>query len=210
MNHNIEDLKQKAARMLVELKKLYPNPKAELNYTHPYEFLIAVILSAQCTDKTVNRVTADLFKKYTTLDSFADVDPAVFAKDISSITFFYNKAKNIVAAAKKLRDDFGGKLPQTIAQLTTLPGVARKTANVVLGQLYGINEGMAVDTHVKRLAKAFGLTSNTDPVKVEQDLMAIVPQKDWNGFSLRLILYGRYHWTAKQKEPQGVLAEFAV
>ncbi len=204
------DRKTRAAKVLAVLKELYPEAKAELNYGTPYEFLFAVILSAQTTDKQVNKVTEVLFKKYRTLDDYVNADLETFQQDIRNIGLFRGKAKNILATAKILKDQYNGLLPKTMKEMIALPGVARKTANVVLGQLYNIQEGIAVDTHVKRLAKQLGLTDNTDPVKIERDLMEIIPQEEWTGFSLRLILYGRYYWTAKMKEPTGPLAEFAV
>ncbi len=200
----------KAAGVLVALKKLYPVARPELNYEKPHELLFAVILSAQTTDKQVNAVTKDLFQKYSSLDDFADADLETLQQDISSIGLYKNKAKNIIAAGTMLRDEFGGKIPRSIEELIRLPGVARKTANVVLGHLYGINQGIAVDTHVKRLAFKLGLTDHTDPVKIERDLMAVIPQEEWSGFSLRLILYGRYHWPARAKTHDGPLAQFAV
>lgn len=184
-------MKQKYEVIINTLKKLYPHPKIALNYSKPYELLIAVILSAQCTDKKVNEVTEKLFKKYPTLDSFADADFEELCKDIHSTGFYRNKAKNVIGAAQKIRSDFGGVIPRTIAELITVPGVARKTANVVLEVLCGINEGIAVDTHMKRLCFKYGLTTNTDPVKIEQDLMKLLPKEEWPGFSLRLVQYGR-------------------
>lgn len=199
---------QKASRILAELKKLYPEPKPELHYSQPHELLFAVILSAQTTDKQVNVVTKDLFQKYPTLDAFANADLEEFQKDISSIGLYKGKAKNIIASAQMLRNQYDGMIPQSIEELIKLPGVARKTANVVLGHLYGINQGVAVDTHVKRLSQKFGLTDYSDPVKIEKDLMAVLPQEEWSGFSLRLILYGRYHWSARAKDHDGPLQKF--
>lgn len=199
---------ERALNLLAGLKDLYPEAHSELTYhtDKPYEFLFAVIMSAQCTDKQVNKVTDELFKKYTTLDSIANADPAEFEQDISKIGLYRAKAKNILATAKLLLAQFDGRIPRTMDELLMLPGVARKTANVTLGQLYGINEGIAVDTHVKRLSQAFGLTTNDDPKKIEKDLMALLPREEWSDFSLRLILYGRYYWTARQKDPTGPLA----
>lgn len=204
--------KQKAKEILKVLKELYPTALSELvfNKDKPYEFLFAVIMSAQTTDKQVNKVTETLFEKYTSLEQIASCPVEEFAKDISSIGLYRGKAKNIVATANILKDTYNGAIPKTMEQLLELPGVARKTANVVLGQLYGINEGIAVDTHVKRLSNLLGLTSNTDPKKIEKDLMELIPKEEWSEFSLRLILYGRHYWTAKDKEPQGPLAKFAV
>lgn len=204
--------KERAAKIIEVLRQLFPRARSELVYhkDRPYEFLFAVILSAQCTDKMVNKVTARLFEKYTNLEDYCKATLEEFSNDIKSIGLYRGKAKNILATAKLLREKHGGNVPQTMRELTALPGVARKTANVVLGELYSKNEGIAVDTHVKRLAKAFGLTSHDDPVKVEKDLMAVVPRQEWAAFSLRLILYGRYYWPARQKEHDGPLAQFAV
>ena len=167
-------------------------PASELRHETPFQFVVAVILSAQCTDKKVNECTAVLFKKYKTPQDFAEADLATFTKEISSVTFFRNKAKNIIAAAKKVESDFGGEVPQTEAELTTLPGVGYKTAHVVLGELFDIWEGIATDTHVKRFAYRFDLSSNTDPTKISKDLEALVPKEDWKYVNNGLVLYGRY------------------
>ena len=174
------------------LKKAYPVPASELSHQTPFQFVVAVILSAQCTDKAVNRLTETLFKKYKTPRDFAEVDPATFTKEISSIPFFNNKAKNIIAAAKVVQHDFGGRVPQTEKELVTLPGVGYKTAHVVLGELFDIWEGIATDTHVKRFALRFDLTDNTDPTKISKDLEALIPKKDWKYVNNGLVLYGRY------------------
>lgn len=173
------------------LKRLFPDVGMALTYSNHWELLVAVILSAQCTDKKVNEVTARLFKKYRTLDDYCAADPAEFERDIHATGFFRAKTKNVLAAALVVRDQFGGELPRTMAEMLTIPGVARKTANVVLGNAYGIVEGLAVDTHVKRFAIRFDLTDHTDPVKIERDLMALLPKKDWLGFTYRAIEYGR-------------------
>ncbi len=178
-------------KIALVLEKLFPNARVALNYTTPFELLTAVILSAQCTDKKVNEVTAKLFKKYTTLDAFADANVEEFGQDIRSTGFYMNKAKNVIATAQKIRSEFGGHVPKTMAELITLPGVARKTANVVLSEIYGIHEGIAVDTHMIRLCNKFGLTTQKDPIKIEKDLMEIVPQDQWRLFSARMVLYGR-------------------
>ena len=162
-------------KILRILKKLYPNPACALHYTKPWELLIAVILSAQCTDKKVNEVTEKLFKKYKTLDDYVKADRKEFEKDVRSTGFYRNKAKNILAAAKIIKEKFGGKIPRTMEEILTLPGVARKTATVVLGNAYGVVEGIAVDTHVWRLSRKFDLTDYDDPVKIERDLMKLLP-----------------------------------
>ncbi len=174
-----------------ELKRLFPDAGIALVYTSPWELLVSVVLSAQCTDKMVNKVTAQLFRKYRTLEDYLHADPEEFAEDIRSTGFYKNKAKNILASAKLVSERFGGTVPGTMAELLTLPGVARKTANIILGNAFGIVEGIAVDTHVKRFAIRYDLTDSTDPVKIEQDLMALLPKEDWFGFTYRAIEYGR-------------------
>jgi len=174
------------------LKKAYPTPKTELAYQTPFQCVAAVILSAQCTDRAVNKLTAILFKKYKSALDFARAKPATFTKEISSIPFFRNKAKAIIGAAKMVTETFGDKVPKTDAELTKLPGVGYKTAHVVLGELYGLWEGIATDTHVKRFAKRFDLTSQDDLKKISKDLEALIPKKDWKYINNGLVLYGRY------------------
>ena len=159
--------------------------------------MVAVQLSAQCTDKKVNEVTAELFKKYKTLGDYVSANLKAFQKDIKSTGFYRNKGKNILAAAKIVKKKFGGKLPRTMEEMLTLPGVARKTANVVLGNAYGIVEGIAVDTHVRRLTRLLRLTTHNDPNKIEQDLMQIIPKKEWFKFTYLLIEYGRKYCPAR-------------
>ena len=182
----------RAKKIVAYLKKTYPKPESELTHTTPFQFVVAVILSAQCTDKAVNRLTATLFKKYKTPRDFAGTDPTTFTKEISSVTFFRNKAKAIIAAGKMVVEKFGGKVPKTEAELTQLPGVGYKTAHVILGELYGIWEGIATDTHVRRFAKRFDLTSQDDLMKISKDLEALIPKKDWKYVNNGLVLYGRY------------------
>ncbi|PIR83942.1 endonuclease III [Candidatus Kaiserbacteria bacterium CG10_big_fil_rev_8_21_14_0_10_51_14] len=182
----------RARKLVAYLKREYPKPKSELKYKTPFQFLVAVVLSAQCTDKVVNRVTEPLFKKYKTAQDFANANPKVFEKEISSVTFFRNKAKAVRAAAKIVADDFGGMVPKTINELVALPGVGYKTANVILGELYEIWEGIPTDTHVKRFAHRFSLTSHTDLKKISHDLERLVPKKDWRYVNNGLVLYGRY------------------
>ncbi len=160
--------------------------------------MVAVILSAQCTDKKVNEVTEKLFKKYKKLDDYVNADIKEFEQDIRPTGFYRNKAKNILASAKIVKEKFKGKVPKTMQEILTLPGVARKTANVVLGNAYGVVEGIAVDTHVKRLSKLLGLTNETNPDKIERDLMQILPKNEWFGFTYRLIDYGRKYCPARQ------------
>jgi len=200
MIKNKEDLKKRKKLgdvILKELRKLYPDAKIALKYRNNIQLLAAVILSAQCTDKKVNEVTATLFKKYKTVDDFADADLKTFEKEIYQTGFYHAKARNIIASVKMIRKEFGGKIPRTMHEILRLPGVARKTANVVLGNAYGVVEGIAVDTHVKRLSKLYGLTGETDPVKIERDLMQIIPKKYWFKFTYMLIDYGRKECPAR-------------
>lgn len=184
--------KQRAAKLLKYLKKAYPKPKTELHYSTPFQLVVAVMLSAQCTDKAVNKVTEKLFEKYKTPRDFARANLTTFTREISSVTFYRNKAKAVISAAKIIEKDFSGKIPRTVEELITLPGVAYKTANVVLGELYEIWEGIPTDTHVKRFAYRFDLSDNTDLTKISKDLEAIVDKKDWKYVNNGLVLYGRY------------------
>jgi len=182
---------KRPAEIVKRLKKAYPGAKIALSHSNPLELLVATILSAQCTDERVNLVTKTLFKKYRALPDYADADPAEFERDIRSTGFFRNKTKNIIGAAKMIRDDFGGKIPSTMEDILKLPGVARKTANIVLGNAYGVVEGIAVDTHVIRLSQRLGLTKNVNPVKIEQDLMRMIRRPDWFIFSYLIQRHGR-------------------
>jgi endonuclease-3 len=173
------------------LDEMYPNVTCALNHTTPWELLAATILSAQCTDKRVNEVTPGLFAKYPTPQDFAAARPEAVAEDIRSTGFFNNKAKSLVGAARKIVDEFGGEVPRTIEELVTVPGAARKTANVVLGTCFGIASGVVVDTHVQRIANRLELTKESDPVKIEKDLMKIIPQDRWILFSHQVIHLGR-------------------
>lgn len=173
------------------LKKAYPDAKTALHFKTPLEMLVATILSAQCTDERVNKVTARLFKKYRKCRDYLKVPEEELQQDIRSTGFYRNKAKNIRGACKILMDKFDEKMPRTMEEMLTLPGVARKTANVVLGNVYGIMEGVVVDTHVSRLAKRMGLSKEKTPEKIEKDLMTIVPKKDWLVFSNLLVSHGR-------------------
>lgn len=196
-NHTRRLRAQKIARAL---KKLFPHARISLHFTTPWELLVAVILSAQCTDKKVNEVTAALFKKYRTLDDYVRARPREFARDIRSTGFFNAKARNILATAKIVQETFGGKVPRTMEELLTLRGVARKTANVVLSNAFGVHDGIAVDTHVKRFAQKFGLTSHTDPNKIEKDLMDLFPKKYWNTVTYGFIEYGRHVCPARKHD----------
>lgn len=183
---------EKVVEIIRRLRKIYPHPKSALNFKNPLELLIATIMAAQCTDKVVNTITPELFKKYPDAKSFAHAPVEKVDKMISKVTFHGNKAKNIISACKIIYEKYNGKVPDNMGELDALPGVARKTANVVLGGAYGINEGIVVDTHVMRLAPKLGLTQNSDdPVKIEEELMKIVPQKEWTDFANLLILTSR-------------------
>ena len=188
---NAAERKARLEEILCRLDRMYPDATCALHHTSPWELLVATILSAQCTDKRVNEVTPGLFAKYPTPQDFAAVRPEVLAQDIKSTGFFNNKSKSIVGAAKRVIGEFGGVVPRTMAEMLTIPGAARKTANVVLGTAYGIASGVVVDTHVSRIAHRLDLTKNTDPVKIEQDLAKILPENRWIKFSHQIILHGR-------------------
>lgn len=197
MEISLKARKKKAVKIVRILKKLFPKAKIALRYSNNWELLVAVMLSAQCTDKKVNEVTEKLFKKYKTLDDYVRADKREFEKDIRSTGFYRNKAKNILAAAKIIKKKYGGRVPKTMGELTSLPGVARKTANIVLGNAYGIVQGIAVDTHVRRLARLCDLTRENDPDKIEKDLMEILPHREWFNFNMRLVAYGRTYCPAR-------------
>lgn len=193
-------LKVRRARILRldrALKKLFPRAEIELNYKTPWQLLVAVELSAQCTDKMVNKITAKLFKKYRTLDDYVRASASrrtveAFAEDIRSSGFYKNKTKNILAAAEMIKNEFKGSVPRDIGDLLRVPGVARKTATVVLSEAYGVVAGVTVDTHVIRFARRFDLSDHLSPVKIERDLMELLPQAEWPHFTHRVIHYGRY------------------
>ena len=185
------DTKTKTRAVIRKLKRRFPDAKCSLTHENPLELLVATILSAQCTDVRVNIVAKDLFKRYKTAQDFAEADPDELAEMIRSTGFFRNKTKSIINMARSLVADHGGEVPQSMAELNALAGVGRKTANVVLGNAFGINEGIVVDTHVKRISNRLGLTNRTDPVKIEEDLIKVVPKKDWTVFPHLLILHGR-------------------
>lgn len=192
-----EEKKKRTGEIMKWLKKTYPNAKIALKFSNEWELLVAVILSAQCTDKKVNEITPTLFKKYKTLNDYVKADRAEFEKMIKPTGFYRAKTKSILDTAKIVKEKFGGKIPKTMAEILTLRGVARKTANVVLGNAYGIAEGIAVDTHVRRLSERLGLTQSHDPVKIERDLTQLLPQKDWFKTTYLLIDHGRAICTAK-------------
>jgi endonuclease III len=183
--------KQRALEILARLKHLYPDAICSLDYETPVQLLVATILSAQCTDERVNKVTPALFDRYPDAASLANADLEDLTQLVRSTGFYRNKAKNIQAACRMIMAEFGGEVPRTMAEVTQLPGAARKTANVVLAHAYGINAGVTVDTHVKRLSGRLGLTKHTDPIHIERDLMKLLPQPDWENWSIRLIYHGR-------------------
>lgn len=191
--------KKKRARTIVRmLKKMYPHVPPFLRYTNAWEMLVAVVLSAQCTDRKVNEVTRRLFRKYRTLHAYARASRAAFSRDIYETGFYRSKAKHIIGAAKLIEKSFKGKVPRTMEELLTVPGVGRKTANIILESAFGKVEGIAVDTHVKRLARVWELSSETDPEHIERDLMALIPEKEWPELSRRIIRYGREWCPAKR------------
>jgi len=186
-----DDLKVRAREIIRKLKRAYPDARCSLNHTNAFELLVATILSAQCTDERVNIVTADLFRKYRKPEDFLKVSARELEKEIRTTGFFRNKTKSIQGTARVLTEQYGGSVPQTMEELLELPGVARKTANVVLGNAFEIKSGVVVDTHVSRLAHRLGLSQQKTPEKIEQDLVVIVPRKDWVVFPHLLIAHGR-------------------
>lgn len=190
-------MEKRALKMVAKLKQLFPRAKTALNYSNNFELLVAVILSAQCTDKMVNKVTEKLFNKYKTLDDYVNAKQGEFEQEIRSTGFYKNKAKNILSSARIIKEKYKGKIPDSMEELLTLPGVARKTANIIIYLIYGKIEGVAVDTHVRRLSRLLGLTKNEDPNKIEKDLMKILPRKEWMDFTFRLIDYGRKYCPAR-------------
>lgn len=192
--HNDGDFMRKKDRALEiysRLKKRYPSPEPMLDWTNAWELLVATALAAQCTDERVNKVTPVFFEKWPTIQDVADADVTEIEDVVRSTGFFRNKAKNLKAAAQRVMTEYGGEVPKTMAELITLGGVARKTANIVLSNAYDIHEGIAVDTHVKRLTFRMGLTTNTDPVRIEKDLMPLYPKETWGDVNHFLVFYGR-------------------
>jgi endonuclease-3 len=188
---NAAERATRVKKILATLDQMYPGVTCALHHSNAWELLVATILSAQCTDKRVNMVTPGLFKKYPTIQDFANVNQDELAQDIKSTGFFNNKAKSVIGAAKKILADFGGEIPRDIEQLLTVPGAARKTANVVLGTAFGIASGVVVDTHVQRISHRLDLTKEIEPVKIEKDLMKIIPKEKWILFSHQIIHHGR-------------------
>lgn len=188
---NAAERKQRVTKILEGLDQLYPNATCALHHRTPWELLVATILSAQCTDKRVNEVTPGLFAKYPTIRDFANANQPELASDIRSTGFFNNKSKSVIGAAKKILNDFKGEIPRNIDELLTVPGAARKTSNVVLGTAFGIASGVVVDTHVHRVSRRLDLTKKDDPVRIEQDLIKIIPKDRWILFSHQVIHHGR-------------------
>ncbi len=187
----MRNAKQRIGKIIAALYKAYPRSRTALRFESPLQILVATILSAQCTDERVNQVTPSLFRKYRTPRDFASADQKILEGEIRSTGFFRNKAKSIIGASRKIVEDFDGAVPDNMEDLLTLPGVARKTANIVLSSAFKKAEGIAVDTHVRRLSQRLGLSKENVPDKIEQDLMAIVPKKDWIDFNYMLVLHGR-------------------
>lgn len=199
--------KKRLLEIIELLKKEYPHPRTALKYETPHQLLVATILSAQSTDVRVNMVTKTLFQKYKHINDFAQADLTELEQDIKSTGFFKQKAKNIKNGSMIIMEKFGGEVPSTMEELITLPGVARKTANIVLSSAYGLTEGIAVDTHVKRQSYRLGLTNHTDPNKIEQDLMKLAPKDEWSDLSYRLILHGRAVCTARKPDHEKCVLE---
>ncbi|MCX6732003.1 MAG: endonuclease III [Candidatus Roizmanbacteria bacterium] len=192
--------KERVTKIIIELNKLFPRAQIMLNYSSPWELLVAVILSAQCTDKMVNRVTEKLFKKYQILEDYINADVSEFEKDNFATGFYRMKAKHILASAHIIKNKYNGEVPKSMVEILKLPGVGRKTANVVLGNAYGVIEGIAVDTHVIRLSHILRLSKHTDPKNIEKDLMKVVPHKEWLKFTYLLIEYGRKYCSARKHD----------
>lgn len=197
MTKSQEANKEKIKKIIPLLKKMHPQARCELNHTTPLELLVATILSAQCTDKRVNQVTPHLFKKYPTAQAYMKSVPGELEEEIKSTGFFRNKSKMIRECARTLSERFDGKVPDRLEDLVTLPGIGRKTANVILGTVFGV-PGIVVDTHMLRVSARLGLTKNTDPVKVEFELIELVPKKDWIDFSHGIVFHGRYICNARK------------
>jgi endonuclease III len=197
-----------APEVIARLKAEYPDARTELNWSNPLELLVATILSAQTTDVRVNQVTESLFAKYRTAEDYADAPPDELEEDIRPTGFYRNKARSLRGMAHALVEEHGGEVPRTMPELVTLPGVGRKTANVVLGNAFGVDEGIVVDTHVRRVSNRLGLTESQDPEKIEQDLMKVVPEEDWTIFSHLLIFHGRRVCKARKPDcPNCVLSD---
>lgn len=207
ITRKISAKKQRALEILIRLKRLYPEAPCTLDYQTPVQLLVATILSAQCTDERVNKVTPELFRRYPDAAAMAGAELADLEELIRSTGFYRSKSKNIQGACRLIMTEFGGEVPKTMEELLRLPGVARKTANVVSAHAHGLNLGVTVDTHVKRLAYRLGLTKHTEPVKIERDLIKLIPQPDWENWSIRLIYHGRAICNARK--PQCDLCDLA-
>lgn len=195
----MKNARKRVPEIIGGLRREFPESRTALKFETPFQVLVATILAAQCTDERVNKITPGLFRKYPTAEAFASADREDLENEIRSTGFFRNKAKSILGAAKRIVEDFGGRVPDTMAELVTLPGVARKTANIVLSAGYGKAEGIAVDTHVRRLAGRLGLSRESDPEKIERDLMRIVPREDWLDLNSMLVDHGRK--TCRARKP---------
>ena len=204
------DIKTKAAKIVSILKKLFPETRIALAYQTPFQLLVAVILSAQTTDKKVNEVTPILFEKFKTAQDFSKLSQSQLESYIKSIGLYRGKAKNIIAAAFIISQKYKGEIPRSMSEMIAIPGVGRKTANVVLGIVYGIVEGIAVDTHVRRLSQLFGLANSSNPDIIERNLMAILPKSEWKEFTFRMIDYGRKYCTANCKHTACPLKKYIV
>ena len=189
--------RERALRSAALFDEHYPGADCALTFSNPFELLVATVLSAQCTDARVNMVTPALFARYRTITDYAGADPATFMEEIRSTGFFRNKASNIIAAARQIEERFGGRVPETLEELVSLPGIGRKTANVILRNVFS-TPGIVVDTHVQRVSRRLGLTSEKDPVKIEFDLMELLPRSDWSDFTLRLVYFGREYCRARK------------
>ena len=202
------DTKIKATRIVRELKKLFHQTKTALDYQTPFQLLVAVILSAQATDKKVNEITPKLFAKFKTAQDFSKLSQIELEAYIKSIGLYRGKAKNIIGAAKEISGKYKGEIPRSMKEMIALPGVGRRTASVVLGIVYGVVEGIAVDTHVRRLSQLFGLSKSSNPAIIERDLMAILPKSEWQEFTFRMIDYGRKYCSANCKHTSCPLRDF--
>lgn len=198
MKEKIVPKGQNAEKIIIALNKSYPGARTALDFSGAMELLVATVLSAQCTDERVNKVTAGIFKKYKTAKDYASADANIFSEEIRSLGLFRSKAKNIIAAAKIIDEKYRGRVPSTMDRLVALPGIARKTANIILHSAFKKNEGIAVDTHVRRLSRRIGLTKNEFPDKIERDLMAIIPKRYWGKTNTLLVVHGRSICTARK------------
>lgn len=199
-DRNLADKQQQAQEILLRLKRLYPEAPCTLDYQTPVQLLVATILSAQCTDERVNLVTPGLFQRFPDAEALSSAELSEIENLVRSTGFYRNKAKNIQAACRMIVTEHGDEVPQQMETLLKLPGVARKTANVVLAHAYGIHAGVTVDTHVKRLSQKLGLTEHSDPIRIERDLMALLPQPDWENWSIRLVYHGRAVCNARKPD----------